>query len=574
MRIVGCVTCDNNYVPYAIVALKCLKSKNTEFDLAIVSKFISDEYKNLCKEYDISVYEVDLSNDFIDLDKRRYGDQYPIECFYHFYLYKILTEYDYIVHIEPDIYTNKKLDIDWSEIEYIAGGSRPSNDITNFPSIMRDITKIIKANISSNYMDFYQPRILGGPRIYNVKNCEKIKFYEVIIYYYKKSIECNCQRCGDDSLQVLYQLYNRDHFKLYDLYFNYFQSTSSDAELTKEVTDRIIFFHAGYHKYWKKRQGFYNGMDRYFTSYMIRYLYNNFDIEFIKNYFNDIYVDISQQMFFNFYYYSQDVNFGDLITPYFLSKLCKPEEYRIVYEKSKEYDFNSLTKIISCGSIMRLCSPKTIVYGSGIRDIKQNIKSGLIECVRGPLTRNRLIEINCYCPPVYGDLGLLLPKYFNPDVEIKYELGIVPHYTDYKRAKELYKDPKWLVIDLTNKNIEETIIQMKSCRKILSSSLHGLIVSDAYGIPNKWIKFDNKINGDGTKFKDYFLSVNRVDQSFIDCLGFQPITEAIVQTIPDDVSISIDLDLLSSVMFFDENGITNYTKYLYANLSKNQQTII
>lgn len=108
---------------------------------------------------------------------------------------------------------------------------------------------------------------------------------------------------------------------------------------------------------------------------------------------------------------------------------------------------------------------------------------------------------------------------------------------------------------------------MKSCKKILSSSLHGLIVSDAYNIPNRMIKFSNKINGDGTNFTDYFLSVKR-ECSFIDCLGCKPITEQMIQSIPKEVTISIDLDLLASTMFFDKNGIKNYTKYLYNILSK------
>jgi len=71
---------------------------------------------------------------------------------------------------------------------------------------------------------------------------------------------------------------------------------------------------------------------------------------------------------------------------------------------------------------MRLCNSKALVYGSGIRDIQQNIKGGIIKCVRGPLTRKRLIEIGCNCPPVYGDPALLLPLYYNQIVSKKYQL--------------------------------------------------------------------------------------------------------------------------------------------------------
>ena len=53
------------------------------------------------------------------------------------------------------------------------------------------------------------------------------------------------------------------------------------------------------------------------------------------------------------------------------------------------------------------------------------------------------------------------------------------------------------------------IDQIKSCENIISSSLHGLIVSDAYGIPNVWIKISDNINGGEFKFKDYFSGVKR-----------------------------------------------------------------
>ena len=88
---------------------------------------------------------------------------------------------------------------------------------------------------------------------------------------------------------------------------------------------------------------------------------------------------------------------------------------------------------------------------------------------------------------------------------------------DYKKIKTLFKncniDQKRISGGFRIYNVKK--LNEINFYKIVSSSLHGLIVSDAYKIPNVWIQFYNNIRGDNTKFYDYFKSVNRKDTSFI-----------------------------------------------------------
>ena len=546
------ITCDNNYIPKAVVALHIFTLKNSDYKRIIICSFYSDDYKQLCDDYNVELIKVDLFNDFINLDDRPYGKQYPIECFYHFYAYKILTQYDYIVLIEPDIYTNKKLDIDLSKIEYIAGSCTPNAKISNFPSIKKDYDKI--SSVYGKYNDNIC-RIRGGVKIYNVKNLNKINFYEKIVDYYQTSIKINAMRCGNDSLMVMYQLLNQKHVTLLDHIFNVIEPIT--FELEDEYVKSIYFFHFGGKtiKYWSLD---YNYDDKplikYFYNKTIQFIYNHFPLDYIHKYLPQQYVDISDVVI-PVYFYGYNNNFGDIITPYFLEKYCQGQfEYNLRENNNK--------KLISCGSIMRLCNENTVVYGSGIRNIDQDIKKGNIQIVRGPLTKKRLTEIGCYCPPTFGDPGLLLPIYYKPKIEKQYKLGIVPHFIHYNIIKEMYKNENILVINLLDDNVEKVIDDVLKCEKIISSSLHGLIVSDAYDVPNKWVKFNDKICGDDTKFYDYFLSVNRKNSSFIDCSNYKQIPTNTFDLI-ENVDINFDINELKDNMFFDENGIKNYTKYLF-----------
>ena len=201
-------------------------------------------------------------------------------------------------------------------------------------------------------------------------------------------------------------------------------------------------------------------------------------------------------------YFFQNLNFGDALNTYILGKLSKKPVVLCHDTKNEEH-------YMAIGSIANWATSKSIVWGTGIASREDKIPHGAkILMTRGPLTA--IVARQCGYDEIttFGDPALVLPRLYNPKIEKKFKVGFIPHYTDmeffFNQKENLFPEYKFInVFDHTEKVIGDIL----SCEKIVSSSLHGLIVADAYGIPNLYCKMDNKIGGDGMKYDDHFQSV-------------------------------------------------------------------
>ncbi len=205
--------------------------------------------------------------------------------------------------------------------------------------------------------------------------------------------------------------------------------------------------------------------------------------------------------------FKEKENYGDLLSKYLVEKISgRPVKF--VHPKKEPWYKLDKKNYLAIGSIIHHATKDSIVWGSGIIDKKQKIANADFRAVRGPRTRELLLNIGFKCPAIYGDPALLLPKFFHPQIDKKYKLGVIPHYHDFHQAKNMFdKDPNILVIDLMTLDVEDVTRQILSCENLISSSLHGIVVSHAYSIPCVWVKFSDKLFGDGTKFADYFESL-------------------------------------------------------------------
>ena len=203
-------------------------------------------------------------------------------------------------------------------------------------------------------------------------------------------------------------------------------------------------------------------------------------------------------------------NFGDELSRIICERLINKDKYELVFNQN-----NIPLNIVCIGSYIHMAKNDSFIFGSGVRT-PNNIEGGhkysnLKVCsVRGPLTKEFLTNVKkLNVPEIYGDPALLLPKFYEPNIidNLKDKIGIVPHKTNYDKYKNNIDSAKYYLINPTDK-WENVINYICSCKAVISSSLHGLICSDAYNIPNLWLDEYKLVEGD-FKFKDYFASQER-----------------------------------------------------------------
>ncbi|MFA0448936.1 polysaccharide pyruvyl transferase family protein [Vibrio breoganii] len=244
------------------------------------------------------------------------------------------------------------------------------------------------------------------------------------------------------------------------------------------------------------------------------------------------------------HYYTKKKNVGDLL------HLTILREYKNLGVRKPPL-LRYFKHYLIVGSILEHMNENSIVLGSGVNDINKidNIKKlGDIRALRGHKTKS-LIEdkfsIELDIP--LGDFGLLLPRVYQPKEPIKkkYKFGLVLHYVDVNhKIKSNVEKMGGRIISVEN-DPEKFVDQILSCENILSSSMHGVILSDAYSIPNKRIILSGNIVGADFKFEDYYSTTVNSNQSGIDLsdhYSIGDINSAIGKCVVN--SYRYDLDLL------------------------------
>ena len=197
-------------------------------------------------------------------------------------------------------------------------------------------------------------------------------------------------------------------------------------------------------------------------------------------------------------------NWGDIVTPFLIRALTNREVKR----------GHGYGCIYSVGSIISNIRSGGQLWGCGLlsrRHIPAPFPADvLVHAVRGPLTRKALLAVGIPVPEVYGDPVLLMPYLCRSDNHPRTEIGIICHYNDVPYLGDISGKQSYRIIDI-QAGLRKVLEDVLDCKAIVSSSLHGLILAEAYGKPAAWLQMDKgkHLAGRNFKFKDYFLSTQR-----------------------------------------------------------------
>jgi len=221
-------------------------------------------------------------------------------------------------------------------------------------------------------------------------------------------------------------------------------------------------------------------------------------------------INHSRHIYINAYVSRQDRpqcgrNWGDDINYWFLKEIIT-EPFRLYNESPVAFRKNDENYLVIGSTISLLAKNSSIIWGAGCITDQKALPAipKKILAVRGPLTRMYLHRLGIECPEIYGDPALLLPLHYKPVVEKKYKLGLIHHVSE-----KPFCIPGCHLISMSEYGKWTDVIdEICSCEMVASSSLHGLIVAEAYGIPNVWTE-SNMLLGGHFKFHDFFMSIGK-----------------------------------------------------------------
>ncbi|GAB3843639.1 polysaccharide pyruvyl transferase family protein [Nesterenkonia populi] len=214
-------------------------------------------------------------------------------------------------------------------------------------------------------------------------------------------------------------------------------------------------------------------------------------------------------------WYDRLPNFGDAVGPWLVAKMTGKEVVNV--RRTRETPTKARGRaVLLVGSIIQMLNRNRIdIWGSGLmRPLSDEqvaafsrLEDIRVHAVRGSHTAAELrTKLGWHVPDVYGDPALLLPR-FLPVQDREDHIAVVPHLK-HRNALSGLENSELLVSDV-REDLEIVVHQIASARACVSTSLHGIIIAQAYGVPWVWLNVsDSPVDGRDFKFDDFFTTID------------------------------------------------------------------
>jgi pyruvyltransferase len=249
-------------------------------------------------------------------------------------------------------------------------------------------------------------------------------------------------------------------------------------------------------------------------------------------------------------------NFGDELCPLIVGRMLARGGFGEVSIVPAE---NGRAKLLAVGSVLQHARDGDVVWGAGVnakvwaRNL-ENHKRLDVRLVRGPLTKSTLTRHGIACPDQFGDPGLIFPllykqeiaaaaeqaagRYYNP------QILFIPNLNDdrFTDQEEARTDPRICYLS-PSENPFVVAYLISQAELVVSSSLHGLVLADAFSIPSRpvlsWFeplfKYIDYYRGSGRnsvhfydRYQDALVGQADVPRTNID-------VQAIIDSFPKDI---------------------------------------
>lgn len=194
-------------------------------------------------------------------------------------------------------------------------------------------------------------------------------------------------------------------------------------------------------------------------------------------------------------------NFGDLLGPLVVAAVRRNLG---LDDEAREPG----RRLLSVGSILKLAQPGDVVWGSGVngKSLAIGAQESLdVRAVRGPRTRAALLAAGVPTPEVFGDPGLLVPLVWpRESTRVRTQDRAVVWVPNF-RETAVHVPPDVVVVDPLSP-IRDVVRTIANAALVLASSLHGVVVAEAYGVPARLVR--SRVEP-SFKYDDYYEATGR-----------------------------------------------------------------